>query len=369
MTPLTTAGVLDAVADLLPLVREDAEEAERTRALTPRVNAALRAAGAYQVGFSTRHGGPEMRLVDQTRMVELVATADAGTAWNVAVLAATGFYAERLSEDAFARLYPTLDRPTCGSFHPKATAVAVEGGYRVSGTWSFGSGIRSAELVIGGANVTHPDGSVQTLGMWLPVGEVRLHDDWEVSGLRASSSESYSVEDAFVPVDHVFDRFHPPRADVDPLVKHVDLPFYSMAGISVGIAQHALDVTTRFLTERGRPVGERKLALLGEAATLVRAARCLVLDGVRGIDDAVFTPGALPGNATMARGDAALATEFARTVLDRCGDVLGSAGIHAATGFEKLTRDLVGVSAHASTWRDRWIDVGSTHLAEKGATP
>ncbi|WP_432504520.1 acyl-CoA dehydrogenase family protein [Kineococcus arenarius] len=374
---LSSAQILHAVHRLLPLVREDAAEAEATRRLTPRVHAALRAAGAYQVGFSRRHGGPEMPLLQQTEMVELVATADAGTAWNLAVLAATGFYAERLGEQAFAELYPTLDRPTCGSFHPKGRALAVEGGYRVSGTWSFGSGIRSAELIVGGAQVHHADGnpllredgSVLTLGLWLPVQQVRLHDDWQVVGLRASSSESYSVQDVFVPAGHTFDRFYAPRADADPLIKHVDLPFYSMAGICIGIAQHAVDLTSEHLLARarsGREPGERTLALLGEAATSVRAARALVLHGVREIDEAIFSPGQLPAESVMARGDAPLATELARTVLDRCADVLGSAAIHEATGFEKLTRDLVGVSAHASSWRSRWIDVARTHLAEKG---
>ncbi|WP_432563476.1 acyl-CoA dehydrogenase family protein [Kineococcus sp. SYSU DK003] len=367
MTPRTPEEILEAVRDLVPLIAEDAAEAEATRRLTPRVHAALRAARAYEVGFSRRHGGPEMSLVDQTRMVETVATADAGTAWNVTVLAATGFYAERLSEEAFAQLYPTLDRPTCGSFHPKARAVEVAGGYRVSGRWNFGSGIRSADLVLGGAEVHREDGTVLTLGLWLPVEEIRLHDDWNVVGLRASSSESYSVEDVFVPAGHTFDRFHAPRADVDPLVKHVDLPFYSMAGISVGIAQHAVDLTTEFTLTRGREVGERRLALLGEAVTLVRAARALVLDGVRGIDEAIGAEG-VPSDAVMARGDSPLATEFARTVLDRCADVLGSSAVHESTGFEKLVRDLAGVSAHASTWRSRWVDVGRTHLAEKGTS-
>lgn len=365
MTITTSDQILDAVRDLVPLVTEDAAEAEASRRLTPRVHSALRAARAYEVGFSARHGGPAMSLVDQTRMVEVVATADAGTAWNLTVLAATGFYAERLTEEAFAELYPTLDQPTCGSFHPKARAVEVEGGYRVSGRWNFGSGIRSAEHVLGGAEVHRPDGSVLTLGLWLPRGSVRLHDDWNVIGLRASSSESYSVEDVFVPSSHTFDRFHAPRADVDPLAKHVDLPFYSMAGIPVGIAQHAVDLTTEHALARGGEVGERRLALLGEAVTLVRAARSLVLDGVRGIDEAIQAEG-VPSDAVMARGDSPLASEFARTVLDRCADVLGSAAIHESTGFEKLVRDMAGVTAHASTWRSRWIDVGRTHLAEKG---
>ncbi len=86
-----------------------------------------------------------MPLAQQTKMVELVATVDGACAWNVAVLAATGFYACRLGEEAFAELYPHLDLPTAGSFNPRGRADVVEGGYRVTGTRKFGSGIHSAQ--------------------------------------------------------------------------------------------------------------------------------------------------------------------------------------------------------------------------------
>lgn len=371
--PTTPQGILDAVRAVLPVVAEEAEAGAAAGTLTPRVHEALRAAGAYTVGFAARLGGPEMSLADQTRMVEMIATVDAGTAWNVTVLAATGFYAGRLSPEAYAELYPTFDVPTCGSFHPKARAVRVPGGYRVTGRWNFGSGIGSADRVLGGVEVhdadgpvLREDGTVLTLGVWLPVGTVELLDDWDVVGLEASSSRGYRVTDVFVPGHHSFDRFHAPRADVDPLNKHVDLPFYSMAGIAVGVAQHALDLATEHLAARAatRPATERQLGLLGEAASYVRAARYLVLDGVWRIDEEIFTPGRIPPERVMARGDAPLATEFARTVVDRCADVLGSSAIYTRSGFGKVARDLIGISAHGSTWRSRWIDVGRTVLAD-----
>src|SRR5688500_3860551 len=96
--PRTAADILATVRALTPVVREQADATQAQAFLTDRRREALRAAGAYRVGFSRRRGGPEMSLTDQTRMVESVATADAGIAWNVAVLAATGFYAGRLGD-------------------------------------------------------------------------------------------------------------------------------------------------------------------------------------------------------------------------------------------------------------------------------
>ncbi|GAB6896974.1 acyl-CoA dehydrogenase family protein [Kineosporia succinea] len=364
---LAPGDILTNVEALLPMVREDAATCEAQGHLTDRLKEGFRAAGTYRVGFSTAHGGPQMSLADQTRMIETIATADAGIAWNVCVLAATGFYAGRLDPQAYDELYPELDIPTCGSFHPKARAVQVPGGYRVTGTWKFGSGIRTAERILGGVEVEtetgekvrKADGSVLTLGVWLPTDQVTLLDDWHVIGLRASASQGYSVTDVFVPGNHSFDRLFTPTADAEPLNKHVDLPFYSMAGISVGIAQHAVDIATAHLTGmRGRRPSERQLNLLGEASTYVRAARSLVIDGVSAIDQAIFTPGVVPDDSVMARGDAPLAQEFTRQVLDRVGEILGSAAIYERYPFEKLVRDATGLTAHASTWRSRWQSVG-----------
>lgn len=378
--PKTGADVLANVRALLPVIRQDADICQAQGHLTDRLTEGFRAAGTYRAGFSRANGGPEMSLADQTEMVEIVATADAGIAWNVCVLAATGFYAGRLSAQARAELYPHLDVPTCGSFHPKARAVQVDGGYRVTGTWKFGSGIRSAERILGGVEVEtedgekvrKADGSVLTLGVWLPTEQVTLLDDWQVIGLRASASQGYQVDDVFVPADHSFDRFFTPTADAEPLNKHVDLPFYSMAGISVGIAQHALDLATAHLAGmRGRTPTERQLNLLGEAAGYVRAARSLLMDGVRAIDEAIFTPGVVPDEVTMARGDAPLAQEFTRVVIDRCGEIIGSSAIYECYPFERLVRDSTGLTAHASTWRSRWTSVGQAmvgaHTPQAGA--
>ena len=196
----------------------------------------------------------------------MIARRDASIAWNATVLLATGFYAARLGDAAFAELYPDLDRPTCGSFHPKGVARQVEGGYLVTGDWKFGSAIRSSYHIVAGAEVVDAagepvrkdDGSQLTLGVWLPVDAVTLRDDWHTIGLRGSGSQGYAVTDAFVPAGHCFDRFFAPTADAAPLAKHVDLPFYSMAGISVGIAQHALDIALADLRSRPARPGARR---------------------------------------------------------------------------------------------------------------
>jgi alkylation response protein AidB-like acyl-CoA dehydrogenase len=372
--PTSAAAILGNVEAILPIVDEEAAATSGQRHMTARMGDALRAAGVYRVGFAGHRGGPEMPLTAQTRMAELIATRDASIAWNAAILAATGFYAGRLGDDAFAELYPALDLPTCGSFHPRGRAIVVDGGYRVTGRWKFGSGIRSAHHIVGGVEVfddgekvLKDDGTPLVLGVWLPTDQVEIQNDWDTIGLRGSGSNGYDVTDAFVPSHHSFDRYFSPDPDAEPLNKLVDLPFYSTAGIAVGIAQHAVDLATTSLRARAgaAPLDTRKLGLLGEAESYLRAARAVVYHGVQRIDESIFTPGELPSDSIMARGDAPVAADLARRIVDLCAELLGSQVVYTEGPFEILIRDLTAVAAHASTWRSRWVDVGKTLIEDE----
>jgi len=370
--PVDGVAILGNVEAILPIVRAEAAESAQLGRLTDSLNDAFMHAGIYRAGFSKQRGGPELTIEQQTRMVELVAHVDGGCAWNVAVLAATGFYACRLGEEAFAELYPHLDLPTAGSFHPRGRADVTAGGYRVTGSWRFGSGIHSAHYVLGGCEVfdggepvLKADGSHLVVGVWLRTQDVETLDDWHVVGLSASGSSGYRVKDRFVPAGHTFDRYFAPNAAAEPLNRLVDLPFYSMAGIAIGLSQHTVDLATEALRSRPR-VGERQYALLGEAQSLLRAARAVVYAGVKRIDDVLFSEGGLPSPRDMARGDAPVATELARRIIDLCAEIVGSRVVYNAYPMESIMRDLVGLSAHASTWRSRYIDVGRL-CVEKGA--
>jgi alkylation response protein AidB-like acyl-CoA dehydrogenase len=377
--PTESAAILANVETILPIVDEEAVETNARAAITPHIVEALRAAGSFRVAFSRRRGGPEMSLTDQTRMVEMVARHDASIAWNVTVLAATGFYACRLGDEAFAQLYPHLDVPTCGSFHPRGRAEVVDGGFEVTGQWQWGSGIHGADRIVAGVDVFRdgepvlgPAGKPLVLGVWLPREQVRIADNWKVIGLSGSGSAGYSVEQVFVPEQHTFDRYFAPDPAADPLNKHHDLPFYSMTGIELGIAQHAVDLARSSLAGRLMALGDGGVTpvmrqWLGEAEVYVRAARALTYDGMRRIDEKLFASGALPDDVELARGDAPLVTHFARHVVDLCTELVGSRFIYDEHPMSLLIRDITGVSAHISTTRKRWTEVGSASLAVAAA--
>ncbi len=75
---------------------------------------------------------------------------DASAAWVAMICSDSGHYAARV-EDAVAReLYPHMDLLTAGFVAPVGQAHRVDGGYRVTGRWQFGSGCLHADRLIGG---------------------------------------------------------------------------------------------------------------------------------------------------------------------------------------------------------------------------
>ena len=99
-----------------------------------------------------------------------------------------------------------------------ASVQAVPGGYRATGRWEFASGVRQASWL--GAHVQiveadgtrrrHADGAPVVRTILFPVASAALHDVWDVIGLKGTGTDSYSIEELFIP-----ERFAAPRDEAD----------------------------------------------------------------------------------------------------------------------------------------------------------
>jgi indole-3-acetate monooxygenase len=83
--------------------------------------------------------------------------------WCAQIGADSGYYSAKIDESAARSLYPDLDAVTAGWLTPGGNLEVCDGGYRLSGRWSFGSGVTHADVIVGGAQVTRTG----RLGYWL----------------------------------------------------------------------------------------------------------------------------------------------------------------------------------------------------------
>jgi alkylation response protein AidB-like acyl-CoA dehydrogenase len=187
-----------------PLLRAEAADSEAAGRLTPRVEDALHASGVWTVGTPRELGGGEFTPRQQIAAVETLARADASTAWVVmAVEMITGATAAYLGEDAWRELTAAYDGDVraAGQGTRPGRAVAVDGGYLVSGSWQFASGLHHATHVHTAALV---EATGEMLVFTLPKEQARLADNWDVMGLRATGSIDYHLDDVFVPTEYVY---------------------------------------------------------------------------------------------------------------------------------------------------------------------
>src|SRR5581483_1262422 len=99
-------------------------------------------------------------------------------------------------------------------------AHEVEGGYRLSGRWSLGSGSSHATWYVTGAIVLRdgepvilPNGQPRMRELFVPASEVEVVDTWDSTGLRGTASHDYVIRESFVPSERTVWFQEPPSED------------------------------------------------------------------------------------------------------------------------------------------------------------
>ena len=148
------------VGALAPRIAAAADDIERRRRIPDDLLDALHAAGLYRMLLPRRYGGGEVHPLTFMRSVQAIARADASTAWNIgqnAVCAIVAAYLEpAVAQDVFGDPRAVL---AWGPADGPVRAVACDGGYRVSGRWSFASGMRHATWLGALCPIVEADGS------------------------------------------------------------------------------------------------------------------------------------------------------------------------------------------------------------------
>ncbi|GAA2798215.1 acyl-CoA dehydrogenase [Saccharopolyspora taberi] len=199
-------AVLERIDALSGLLESNAGAAEELGRLTEDTARRLLAAGAVRAGLPKSLGGHEFSPRQLIEMIERISYHDAAAGWTMmAMQHITGTTAAYLGAEATADLFADVaggdHALVAGHGTRPGRAVPVDGGYLVSGSWQFASGMAFATH-IHSAILVEGTGELRVLAM--PKSQVGLVDNWDVLGLRATNSIDYHCSDVFVPATHTY---------------------------------------------------------------------------------------------------------------------------------------------------------------------
>ena len=184
-------ALLEAVESLRSVFLDGAEEAEARGTLPQATVDAIYETGLFSFKVPQVMGGAEADPMIQLDVIEAASRSESSAGWCLMIGAGSlANLAAFCPDEAIDDLFVGGKAPkTAGVFAPTGEATPVDGGYRVSGRWAFGSGIRHSEWVSQGATlpVDNPD-STQQIRIVVPPAQVEIHDNWEVVGLRGTGS-------------------------------------------------------------------------------------------------------------------------------------------------------------------------------------
>lgn len=231
-----------ALDSLLAAIRARRLEFSEDQQVSADIVEAMKKAGLYRAMVARRFGGDEMPPVDFLRLIETISEADGSAGW----VASFGFSATYLS----ALPLPTLetmyaqgpDVVFAGGIYPPQRAVPVEGGFEVSGRWSWGSGSTGADLIGVGIKVEGGNSGGLPLIAVMPASKVTIERNWDVIGLKGTGSHDMVVEKVVVPKEWTFVRGGPSSLDT-PLYRYPSMALAAqvLAVVGLGVARASLD--------------------------------------------------------------------------------------------------------------------------------
>ena len=265
-TAIAATNVVQKIRELGPRLRERAVEAERNSRLSDETISDLHATGAFNIGVPAEFGGLELSVVQQLDVVEEVSKWDGSCGWVVWAGTSTHWISAGSGPRVLDEVYgPEWVGPrTSGSSHFPASrgrAKRVEGGWTISGgPWTFATDSLWAPYTNLGCIADDGDGPY-LVAVQMPREQLEFLDDWQVAGMRGTGSVSVKLieGEVFAPdyrgvvfADILSGKIDNGLAGALWKTPTLGWSFALMAGMSVGIAQGALD---RFIERSaGRPI-------------------------------------------------------------------------------------------------------------------
>jgi alkylation response protein AidB-like acyl-CoA dehydrogenase len=366
---VTERGSVVALArGMRELVAAEAAASERSRTLTDPVVDEMWRTGLMPAFNPAPAGGLEPSFPEMIETWIEMAWQDGSFGWvGIANMPSSFAAAAYLPDDGFAEVFSAHDNRVTmgGQYFPNGQGVAVDGGYRLSGAWSFGSGTGHSQYIAAGF-FPMDDGEMRWVSdgvpdmqvAVIPRDQISFNDGWHVQGLKGTGSYDYTVQDVFVPHRRTFPLFcRQPFRGGSPAARMGLMPVTAAghASWALGVAKSMLDDVTELAATKYRMSDMAALASrptfqkgLAHHVAAWRAARLLVLDAFTTAEAAVAAGKDLtPGLRADMRVAAVYATDTARSCAEWAHLVAGTTAIREGGRLERAFRDIYTGTQHA----------------------
>jgi 3-hydroxy-9,10-secoandrosta-1,3,5(10)-triene-9,17-dione monooxygenase len=377
--------VRDGVQDLLPTIRERAEETERLRVVPESSVKELEEVGFFKLLQPVRFGGLEADPVDFYTCVRDIASACGSTGWVSSVLGVHPWQIALFDDEAQQSVWgEDPDTRVSSSYAPMGKASLTEGGFNLSGRWSFSSGCAHATWVLLGGLVFNDEGQVVDFRTFLvPRERYEIVDVWNVVGLAGTGSNDIVVEDVFIPETFTLSMAETGRCkgpgqavNTGDLYK---LQFHSLFTTTIttpiiGMARGAYDEHVTMQQNRVRASYGEKASLdpfaavrVATASSDIDAAWALLMGNIREQQGYVARGEKIPITQRLRiRRDQVLGTQRAIDAIDLLFEASGGRALANGTPLQRAWRDAHAGRVHAANDPERALQMyGAAEFGHK----
>lgn len=377
--------VKDGVQDLLPTIRERAEETERLRVVPESSVKELEEVGFFKLLQPARFGGLEADPVDFYACVRDIASACGSTGWVSSVLGVHPWQIALFDDEAQQAVWgEDPDTRVSSSYAPVGKAAITEGGFTLSGRWSFSSGCAHATWVLLGGLVFNDEGQVVDFRTFLvPRERYEIVDVWNVVGLAGTGSNDIVVEDVFIPETFTLSMAETGRCkgpgqavNTGDLYK---LQFHSLFTTTItapiiGMARGAYEEHVTMQQNRVRASYGEKASLdpfaavrVATASSDIDAAWALLMSNIREQQAYVARGEKIPITQRLRiRRDQVLGTQRAIDAIDLLFEASGGRALANGTPLQRAWRDAHAGRVHAANDPERALQMyGASEFGHK----
>jgi 3-hydroxy-9,10-secoandrosta-1,3,5(10)-triene-9,17-dione monooxygenase len=352
-------------AELVPLLRDKAVWMDENRCLHDEVIQAIADAGLMRMRVPVRYGGYESDMTTVADVIAELGRGDGATSWVLSVWAISTWMVGMFPDEVQDEVFSAPDVRISGILSPGGMAAPVDGGYILSGKWSFNTGAQQSTWNTNAAVTPTADGGFEPVMALIPISDLQIIDDWYTSGMRGSGSVTTIAQDLFVPAERVLPvgpvlaaGQHRSKLNADSSVfKALFMPTActTVSSVALGLAKAARDAFferlpgrkityTSYENQSEAPLTHIEVA---EAITKIDEAGFHVFRAAEMIDTKapMGEPWTLEERA-RARLDLGGCVQRAKEAVDILNSASGGSSIYRDVPIQRIQRDIETLNLH-----------------------